>query len=163
MAHPVFTEHITPEIIEVFIGARASVRKTKRMRARAQRDDGYAPRDSRREALHSLIWPLAETQREDETVGVVEHLGAGNAFVVVGIDRSVGIEGKEHRTFKPEALAKNLSEHGQAFLAAIFFIAGKKDQVPALAEAGFRWIGDGSRRGARNRGDRGNDATKDDE
>ena len=95
----------------------------------AEGDERDAAFEGGDEALHVGIGPVAETQAEDDGVGGVEGDGIGEGFLVVGVDRAVGVEGEEHGAFEAVALAQDFREHGHRFLAAVFFVAGEEDDV----------------------------------
>jgi hypothetical protein len=90
--------------------------------------------------------------------------GAGDALVIVGIDRAVGIEREEDGAFEAVALAENLGEHRQAFFAAVFFVAGEKHEMPAGAGARAGGVSDGFRGGVqRAEEDGGHDEAEDEQ
>ena len=98
----------------------------------AEGDERDAAFEGGDEALHVGIEPVAETQAENDRVGGVEGGGVGEGFLVIGVDRTVGVEGEEHGAFEAVTLAQDFREHGHRFLAAVFFIAREEDDVFAL-------------------------------
>ncbi len=73
----------------------------------------------------------------------------GEGFLVIGIDGAVGVDGEEDGAFEAVALAENFGQHGEAFFAAVFFVATEEDDVFAVAGAVFGGIDDGGLRGTR--------------
>jgi hypothetical protein len=154
---------VAAEVVEVFVRSRMVRGETERMRAGAQRDNRDAAGHGGGETPHHVVGPLAEPQRQHEAVGGVELRGVAEAGVVVGIDRAVGIERKQHRAAEAVALAEDLGEHRQPFLAAVFLVAGEKHQVPAGARAGAGRIRDGFRGGVQRAEERGGHDEAEDE
>ena len=127
--------------------------------ARAEGDDGDTAFERLNEVPHVRLGPVAEAEGHDDGVGRIERLSMGNAGLVIGVDRAIGIDGEEHRTFEAVALAENFCEHRQAFLGAIFLVAREEDNVPAVGFSG-RLEGDPILRGAGRAGEEQPDACK---
>ena len=147
VAHPVFAEDCTAEVIKRFVTARAVGGETKGMGAGAEGDDGDATGDGGGEARHGGVGPLPKTKAEDNAVGGIEGLGVGDTLVVVGINCAVGIEREENRATEAVTLTENFREHRQALLGTILLVARKKHEVAT----GTRAVG-GGREGDRGGG-----------
>jgi hypothetical protein len=99
------------------------------MRAGAQSDDGDATIDRSGKFFARGFIPMAETQQHDDGIGGIERFGMAQTATSRGINGAVGSKAEEHGAFETVALAEDLAEHGHGFLAAVFLIAGKQDDV----------------------------------
>ena len=132
---PLLAEDALAEGVEVGVGALTV--ELEGMGAGAQRHDRHPAAVGVDEVLHLRVRPGAIAQEHDDPVGRVERLGAGQRLAVFRVDRPVGIDGEEHRTFEPVPLAKNFCQHRQPLFAAVFLVSGEEDDVLALARAVF--------------------------
>ena len=86
-------------------------------------------------------------KRSSMTIASAESRIAGSDSEdgVLGIDGAVLVHREQDAGLEAVALAEDLGQHRQRFLAAVLLVAGEEDDVPALSGPGFLRIGEADR------------------
>ena len=89
----------------------------------ADSDDGFSGVQKASERCELRFWQLAEARADDHQLGIVQHLGAANVLLIVGVDEAfLFVGGEEHHTIEAMGFRQDLSQHGHRFLGAVFLI-----------------------------------------
>ena len=137
VANPGFAEHGLAETareaavlaIPGILVPAAAGGEVERVGRRAQSDQWYAAFERAHELGHGLVGPDTETQRHDDDIRRLEGGGIGQRLLVVRVDGAVGVEREQHRALEAMALAEDLRQHGQRFLAAVLLVTGEQHDM----------------------------------
>ena len=96
----------------------------------AESHDRPAGLDVIHDVLHLAIGQVAKAGEDDEEIGGVQRLQAGDVVETIRIDRAVlGIDGEKDRAAEAVTHREDFAELRQQFLGAVLFVPADEDDV----------------------------------
>src|SRR5262249_21386131 len=93
------------------------------------------------EMLHLLVRQLAKSKGHDAQIRRVQRFHSGDIGLSHWINGSIsGIDREKHRALEPMAHRQDFSQHRQALLRTIFFVAAQQNDLLSFAGSTFALI-----------------------